>query len=52
MQLIKLNINTGEFNAGFVKGIFLNNKVEVTANRKWIDQELITIAQAHSFVKT
>ena len=41
VQLIKLNINTGEFNAGFVKGIFLNNKVEVTANRKWIDQELI-----------
>jgi hypothetical protein len=42
VQLIKLNISTGEFNVGFVKGTLLNNKVEVIASRKWIDKELIT----------
>ncbi len=42
INLIKLNTKTGEFNAGFVKGVFLSNKVEVEAERKWIDKKLIT----------
>ncbi len=52
VRLIKLNIKTGEFNAGFVKGTFLNNKVKVITYKKWIDKELIKFEADDSMTKT
>jgi transcriptional regulator with XRE-family HTH domain len=40
VHLIKLNTSTGKFNAGFAKGVFLTNKVEVYAEKKWIDKKM------------
>lgn len=42
VNLIKLNTSSGEFNAGFIKGVFLSNKVEVEVEREWIDKKMIT----------
>lgn len=41
VDLIKLNTNTGEFNAGFARGSFRSNKVEVTLEDEWIKRELV-----------
>ena len=51
VQLIKLNTSTGKFNAGFVKGIFLSNKVEVVINRERIDKKLVTFEADDSMEK-
>ncbi len=42
VHLIRLNTSTGKFNAGFVKGVFLTNKVEVKVEKKWIDKKMVT----------
>jgi transcriptional regulator with XRE-family HTH domain len=51
VQLIKLNRNTGKFNAGFVKGVFLSNKVEVAVDREWIDKRIVTFSADDSLEK-
>lgn len=39
VNLVKLNTETGEFNAGFIKGYILSNKVEVTPSKSWIEKK-------------
>ncbi len=51
VQLIKLNTSTGQFNAGFAKGVFLSNKVEVKVEREWIDKRLVTFKADDSLEK-
>lgn len=41
VQLLKLNTKTGKFNAGFIKGVLFPNKVEVNANKDWINKKRI-----------
>lgn len=51
VQLIKLNRTTGKFNAGFVKGMFMSNKVEVAVQREWIDKRIVTYSCDDSLEK-
>ena len=52
VQLIKLNQTTGKFNAGFVKGVFLSNKVGVAVQREWIDKRRVTYSAEDNLIKT
>jgi transcriptional regulator with XRE-family HTH domain len=50
VQLMKLNINTGKFNVGFVKGFFHTNYVEAYSPKTWIDKGELSYEAKDSIV--
>lgn len=51
VELLKLDSSTGKFNAGFVKGVFLSDKVVASVPREWITKQLLTYEAKDSIVR-